>query len=224
VEEQVRLREEHVNVERRPVDREISPEEVSALRDQTIEVTEIAEEAVVGKRARVREEVVVGKESTERTETIRDNVRHTEVEVEPLGRETTATSSRAGMDAGRNPVKATGLSPNAPAPGVKSGFGSTAGSGTLAGDLTAGSGAHDLTPEIGRGFEQTYGTTSDAEAMRPAYEYGYMCATDPRYQGKSWDQVENQLRSEYRTSNPESAWEKTKDAVRRGWEKVTGQR
>ena len=84
VEEQVRLREEHVNVERRPVNREISPEEISALRDQTIEVTEMAEEPVVSKRARVREEVVIGKDSTERTETIRDNVRHTEVEVEDL--------------------------------------------------------------------------------------------------------------------------------------------
>ena len=53
VEQEVRLREEHVNVERRKVDREISPDEVNALRDQTIEVTEMAEEAVIGKRARV---------------------------------------------------------------------------------------------------------------------------------------------------------------------------
>ncbi|MDQ1470933.1 MAG: hypothetical protein QOJ99_2413 [Bryobacterales bacterium] len=225
VQEQVRLREERVNVERRPVDREISPEEVSALRDQTVEVTEMAEEPVVAKRARVREEVVVGKEATERTETIRDNVRHTEVEVEPLGQETTgAASSQTGTESGRNPVRATGLSPSAPSPGVMSGFGSTAGSGTLAGDATAGSGARDLTPDFNTHFEQTYGTGSNFESMRPAYEYGYTSAGDPRYKGKSWDQVENQLRSDYQTRNPESTWERVKDAVRHGWEKVTGQR
>jgi hypothetical protein len=50
------------------------------------------EEPVVSKRAVVREEVVVGKETTERTETIRDNVRRTEVRVDPIqgsGTETT---------------------------------------------------------------------------------------------------------------------------------------
>ena len=52
------------------------------MRDQSVEVTEMAEEPVVRKKARVREEVVVGKETTQRTETIRDTVRRTEVEVE----------------------------------------------------------------------------------------------------------------------------------------------
>jgi stress response protein YsnF len=36
----------------------------------------------VSKQARVVEEVVVGKEATERTETVRDTVRRTDVEVE----------------------------------------------------------------------------------------------------------------------------------------------
>jgi hypothetical protein len=228
VQEQVRLREEHVNVERRPADRELSPEEVVALRDQTIEVTEMAEEAVVGKRARVREEVRVGKESTERTETVRDNVRHTEVEVEPIGREAAGATSQTGRETGRNPVRATGLSPDPPAPGVRSGFASTAGAGTLAGEATAGSGARDLTPDLttdfNTHFERTYGTSSNFETMRPAYEFGYRSAGDTRYQGKSWDQVENQLRSDYQTRNPNSTWEHIKDAVRHGWEKVTGRR
>jgi uncharacterized protein (TIGR02271 family) len=85
VEEQITLREEHVRVERRPVNRDISDAELGRLKDQTVEVTEMAEEPVVNKRARVKEEVVVGKETTERTETIRDNVRATEVKVDQLG-------------------------------------------------------------------------------------------------------------------------------------------
>jgi uncharacterized protein (TIGR02271 family) len=85
VEEQVRLREEHVRVERQPVDRPVSAADTARLRDQTIEVTETAEEPVVSKRARVVEEVSIGKDATERTETVRDNVRRTEVKVERVG-------------------------------------------------------------------------------------------------------------------------------------------
>ncbi len=84
VNESVSLREEHVSVERRPVDQPINPADVAALKDQTIELRETAEEAVVQKSARVVEEVVVGKEVSQRKENIQDTVRHTEVEVQPL--------------------------------------------------------------------------------------------------------------------------------------------
>jgi hypothetical protein len=49
---------------------------------------------VVSKQARVVEEVVVSKEVEERTETVRDTVRGTEVEVEPLASKRTATDDR----------------------------------------------------------------------------------------------------------------------------------
>jgi uncharacterized protein (TIGR02271 family) len=82
VEEQVQLREETVRVERRPVDRPVSDADLDAMGNREIEVTAMAEEAVVSKTARVIEEVVVGKQVTERTETVRDTVRRTEVDVE----------------------------------------------------------------------------------------------------------------------------------------------
>jgi len=85
VDETVNLREEHVNVERRPVDRPISGADSAAFKEQTIEMREKAEEAVVQKTARVVEEVRVGKETTQRQENIHDTVRHTEVQVENLG-------------------------------------------------------------------------------------------------------------------------------------------
>jgi uncharacterized protein (TIGR02271 family) len=86
VEEQVNLREEHVRVERRPVDRPATAGDFNqAFREGSIEITERAEEPVVQKQARVVEEVVVGKEATERTETVRDTVRRTDVEVEQVG-------------------------------------------------------------------------------------------------------------------------------------------
>jgi len=91
VQEQVNLREEHVRVERRPVDRAVNTSDVKAFKDQTIEMREKAEEVVVGKTARVIEEVIIGKEVSNRTETVRDTVRRTDVEVEKLQGERTTS-------------------------------------------------------------------------------------------------------------------------------------
>lgn len=85
VNESVQLREERVNVERRPVDQPASQADLNAFKEGAIELRETGEEAVVAKSARVVEEVVVGKETTQRTEQIQDTVRRTDVEVEQLG-------------------------------------------------------------------------------------------------------------------------------------------
>ena len=81
VEEQVELRQEHVSVERRPVDRELAPGE-AAFQERTIEAVERGEEAVVSKTARVTEEIGLRKDVEHETETVRDTVRKQEVEVE----------------------------------------------------------------------------------------------------------------------------------------------
>jgi uncharacterized protein (TIGR02271 family) len=96
VNETISLREEHVSVERRPVDQPINPADVTAFKDKTIEVRETAEEAVVQKTARVVEEVVVGKEVSQRQQNIKDTVRHTEVEVQQL--QGSATGTGLGLD------------------------------------------------------------------------------------------------------------------------------
>ncbi len=83
VEQSVELREEHVVMDRRPVNRAVSDID-AAFQDQTIEMTEAAEEAVVAKNARVVEEVRIGKTASEHVETIHDTVRKTEVDVEEL--------------------------------------------------------------------------------------------------------------------------------------------
>ena len=85
VEEAVRLREERVNVERHPVNRPVSEADLNAFREGTFELRERSEEAVVAKQARVVEEVSINKEVGERTETVRDTVRSTDVDVEQTG-------------------------------------------------------------------------------------------------------------------------------------------
>lgn len=84
VEENLRLREEHVFVNRQAVDRAATEADFNAATKGEFELTEHAEVAVVGKEARVVEEISVGKEVSERTETIRDTVRKTDVEVEKI--------------------------------------------------------------------------------------------------------------------------------------------
>jgi len=82
VEETVTLREENVTVDRRPVDRAVTDADMAAVKQGEINVTTRAEEAVVGKEARIVEEVVIGKNTTEREETVRDTVKRTDVEVD----------------------------------------------------------------------------------------------------------------------------------------------
>jgi len=94
VEEQVRLREETVRVERRAVDRPVSDADAATFQEGTFEVRETDEEAIVDKQARVVEEVVIDKDVEERTETIRDTVRRTDVDVEDLSDRTVGSEYR----------------------------------------------------------------------------------------------------------------------------------
>ena len=94
VEEKVQLREERVRVERAAVNRPVSAAELDAFKEGTIELTETGEEVVVAKQARVVEEVTIGKDVSERTQTIKDSVRHTEVDVEELPGEEKVKSAR----------------------------------------------------------------------------------------------------------------------------------
>jgi stress response protein YsnF len=85
VETTVHLREEHVEADRRRVDRPLRPEEAeTAFKNRTVEMTETAEELEVGKEARVVEEVRLTKSTEEHEQKVRDTVRRTEVDVERI--------------------------------------------------------------------------------------------------------------------------------------------
>lgn len=90
VREEVSLREEHVNVERRPVDQPLTGDaDRSALfQEREIEMRETSEEAVVSKQARVTEEIGISKTADTRTEVVEDTVRKTEVDIDDATRTT----------------------------------------------------------------------------------------------------------------------------------------
>ena len=94
VEETIRLREEHVNVERNPVDRAATDQDISNFKEGTIEVTEHKEVPVVDKESRIVEEVNVFKDVDETQEVVRETLRNTEVDTDDL----TASNDRRDTD------------------------------------------------------------------------------------------------------------------------------
>jgi uncharacterized protein (TIGR02271 family) len=107
VEEQVSLREEHVEVERRPTDRAPTAADEALFAERVIEATEVGEEAVVAKEARVTEEVVLRKDTEERVETVHDTVRRTEVDVD----DTRVTDAKGTVPAPASPPGRTDPAP-----------------------------------------------------------------------------------------------------------------
>jgi uncharacterized protein (TIGR02271 family) len=96
VEEEVQLREERIRVDRTPVNRVASAADFETFKEGTIELTEMGEEVVVAKQARVVEELTVGKDVTERTQKVQDTVRHTEVDVEEIPGEASRKAASTG--------------------------------------------------------------------------------------------------------------------------------
>jgi uncharacterized protein (TIGR02271 family) len=177
VEESVRLREEKVTVERRPVDRPATEADFAAAGKDVIEMTEKAEEPVVTKRARVVEEVVAHKEVTERTETVRGTERHTDVDVQREPETATATRRVTTQDFA-----------------------------TYNDDFRK----HCTTAFAGKGAYVDY---------EPAYRYGYELGTHERYRGRDWVALEADARRDWEARHP-NTWERFKDAIRYGWDKV----
>jgi uncharacterized protein (TIGR02271 family) len=101
MQEGVTLREERVAVERRPVDRPVSGMPGEAFQERTMDVTTHREEPVISKEPQVKEEIVVRKEGDQHTETVRDTVRHTEVEVEDDRAKTTTPAFPSGSPSRR---------------------------------------------------------------------------------------------------------------------------
>lgn len=93
--ETVELRDEHVSVDRRPVDRVATAAERDSLfKDETVEMTERHEKPVISKEAHVREEVVVHKDVDRHEETVRDTTRRTEIDVEDDRRDAGSRTGR----------------------------------------------------------------------------------------------------------------------------------
>jgi hypothetical protein len=80
------------------------------------------------------------------------------------------------------------------------------------------------TPEADyrRHFQTTYGATGDKyEDYAQAYRYGATLAGQEHYRGYRWSDAEPNLRQAWESDRQSTPWERIKDAVRYGWEKIT---
>jgi hypothetical protein len=69
---------------------------------------------------------------------------------------------------------------------------------------------------------ETYGGTTGFDEYEPAYRYGWDTGSSERYRGRSWNEIEPDLRSDWERRYPEGgAWDRFKAAVRRGWERTS---
>jgi uncharacterized protein (TIGR02271 family) len=169
VEENISLREEHVVVERNPVNQPATETDLQAMKEGTIELRETAEEPVVQKSARVVEEVRVGKEVSQRQEKIQDTVRGTQVEVEKLSGQSVDDDSYYRQH-----------------------------------------------------WQNNYASSGGRyEDYAPAYQYGSQLAGSERYKGRNWSDVESDVRTDWESRNPGSAWQKFKTAIQHGWQRMT---
>ncbi len=58
------------------------------------------------------------------------------------------------------------------------------------------------------------------ERYQPAYQYGYGLATENRYRGRNWNDIEADARRDWETRHPSDAWDDFKDAVQHAWQRV----
>lgn len=189
VRETLSLREERVVVERHAVNQPATAAELASMKEGTIELREMGEEAVVSKTARVVEEVIVGKQVSEKEAVVSDTVRRTDVSVEQMG-------------AGASSIGSAG----------------TAGMAGTAGTAGAGTAGDD---DFRNHWQTAYGTSGQRyEDYAPAYQYGATLGTDERYRGMDWSSSEPTIRAQWESAHPQNAWEKVKDAVQYGWNKV----
>jgi uncharacterized protein (TIGR02271 family) len=73
-------------------------------------------------------------------------------------------------------------------------------------------------------FRKHYGTAFGTSGMayaeyEPAYRYGYELGTHERYRGRDWVALEADARRDWEVRHP-NTWERFKDAIRYGWDKV----
>jgi hypothetical protein len=87
----------------------------------------------------------------------------------------------------------------------------------------------DLWDEEDRYSRQNYSSRpyakgSDYDTLAPGYRYGYESAG--KYKGRAWSDVESDRERDWNSYGyrGKSTWQQVKDAVRDGWDRVTGRR
>ena len=88
---------------------------------------------------------------------------------------------------------------------------------------TAVHGYDDYANEFRADHASRYGSQGGSyDDYDAAYRHGHAMASDSRYRGRSWDEVEADAERNWLSGNQSGSWQKIKDAVRHAWERVGG--
>jgi len=75
-------------------------------------------------------------------------------------------------------------------------------------------------PQYRNRFEQTHRGANWQEA-EPAYRYAYEMSNDPRYRGRNYNEIERDLRNDWKNRGEPTAWDKISANIREAWNDVT---
>jgi hypothetical protein len=87
-------------------------------------------------------------------------------------------------------------------------------------------GWNDMSPRYRERWQSRWGTGGGRwEDYEPGYRYSYEMAREPRFQNRSWDEAEADLRRDYGTwsqrqgyRSTDSDWDRMREQLRESWE------
>ena len=79
----------------------------------------------------------------------------------------------------------------------------------------------DELPTFRRHWQSAYGSQGRWEDYEPMYRYGYDQHASGRYSGRSWAQVEPELRKDWSSRYPNQPWDRAGNAIKHAWDHLT---
>jgi len=82
----------------------------------------------------------------------------------------------------------------------------------------------DVSPQFRQQWQNRHDAVGTWEEFEPGFHFGYEMASDPRFMGRPWEDVEPELRAEYTTWSglsgavaDEGAWDRVRNSARTAW-------
>jgi hypothetical protein len=112
--------------------------------------------------------------------------------------------------------------------------GTTVESGTLHNDdipITGVTDWGDVSARFQQDWQKEHETSDRWEEFEPGYLVGYEMAHDPRFHGRTWEEIEPDMRTEWITwsgrsgsMSDESSWDRVRTSVRKAWDSARSHR
>lgn len=126
----------------------------------------------------------------------------------------------SGYDANAGPYEAASSTRSGQYSGTTGSMGSTGqytGTGSAMGAMPT-SRFDDYDTDFRNDYQSRYANSGfDYSRYQPAYRYGWEARN--KYQGRSWNDVQSDLQSDWQRNHPNDKWEDFKDSIRTGWER-----